>query len=321
MLINNLCNKEEIKSPRNTYGDTLVELGEKNHDIVVLDADLSCSTQTCRFHKAFPDRFFNCGIAEQDMMTTAAGLAFGGKIVFASTFAMFATARCLDQIRNTICYSKLNVKIVATHGGITVGEDGASHQALEDIAYMRAIPDMKVIVPADCTEVNQVIKYAAQTDGPFYIRIPRTNLKSIFDSEKYKFNPSLGVRLKEGKDLTIVSNGETLIEVINAAKRLSEVGIEAEVLHYPMVKPFYPATLVESAQKTKKVAVVENHSIIGGLGTAICEALSVYCPCQVYRIGTKDTFGQSGEQRQLMEFYGLTDKKIYEKIIKFMDVK
>ena len=316
-----LSKNQTVSSPRNCYGDTLVELGEKNPNIVVLDADLSCSTQTCRFAKKFPERFFNCGIAEQDMMTTAAGLAYGGKIAFASTFAMFATARCLDQIRNTICYSKLNVKIVATHGGITVGEDGASHQALEDISYMRSIPDMKVIIPADCTEVKQVIEFAANTPGPMYIRIPRTNLKQIFDPEKYKFNPSAGVKIRDGKDLTIVSNGETLYEVLEAAKMLHEVGIEADVLHYPVVKPFHHIALKESALKTKKVVVVENHSVIGGLGSAVCESLGRYAPSRVYRIGTKDTFGQSGEQRQLMEFYGLTDRKIYEKIIRFMDVK
>lgn len=312
---------EEIKSPRNTYGDTLVALGEKNPNIVVLDADLSCSTQTCKFAQKFPERFFNCGIAEQDMMGTAAGLAYGGKIAFASSFAMFATARCLDQIRNTICYSKLNVKIIATHGGITVGEDGASHQALEDISYMRSIPDMKVIVPADCTEVKQVIEYAAKTSGPMYIRIPRTNLKTIFDPKEYKFNPVAGVKLRDGKDITIVSNGETLIEVLNTAQKLHEVGIEADILHYPVIKPFHHLALKESAAKTKKVVVVENHSIIGGLGSAVCESLCQYIPTKVYRIGTKDTFGQSGEQRQLMEFYGLTSTKIYEKIIKFMDVR
>ena len=316
-----LSKNQEIKSPRNAYGETLVKLGEKNPNIVVLDADLSCSTQTCKFAKAFPERFFNCGIAEQDMMTTAAGLAYGGKTVFASTFAMFATARCLDQIRNTICYSKLDVKIVATHGGITVGEDGASHQALEDISYMRSIPDMKVIVPSDCSEVEQVIEYAANTPGPMYIRIPRTNLKSVFNPETYKFNHTAGVKVKEGDDITIVTNGETLYEVVEAAKKLSEVGIEAEILHYPVVKPFRHIALKQSAKKTGKVVVVENHSIIGGLGSAVCEALCQYYPTKVYRIGTKDTFGQSGEQRQLMEFYGLTDKKIYEKIIEFMDVK
>lgn len=316
-----LSKTQEVKSPRNVYGETLVELGAKNHNIVVLDADLSCSTQTAKFAKAYPDRFFNCGIAEQDMMGTAAGLAYGGKTVFASTFAMFATARCLDQIRNTICYSKLDVKIVATHGGITVGEDGASHQALEDISYMRSIPDVRVIVPADCTEVKEVIKYAASTPGPMYIRIPRTNLKTIFDPEKYKFNPGAGLKLKDGKDLTIVSNGETLWEVLEAAKKLHEIGIEADVLHYPTVKPLHHNVLKESAIKTGKVVVVENHSVIGGLGSAVCETLGQYAPSKIYRIGTKDTFGQSGEQRQLMDFYGLTDKKIYEKILKFMDVK
>jgi len=316
-----LSKEEIIASPRNTYGDTLVELGAKNPDIVVLDADLSCSTQTCRFKKVYPDRFFNCGIAEQDLMGTAAGLAYGGKIAFVSTFAMFATARCLDQIRNTICYSKLNVKIVATHGGITVGEDGASHQALEDIAYMRAIPDMKVIVPCDCVEVKQVIEYAANTPGPMYIRIPRTNLKQIFEPNQYKFNPNVGVKLRDGKDITLVTNGETVIEVLNAAEKLHKIGIEADVLHYPVVKPFHHLELKTSVQKTKKIAVIENHSIIGALGSTICESLCTYCPCKVLRIGTNDTFGQSDEQRQLMEFYGLTDKKIYEKIIEYMDVK
>ena len=320
MLVKNLFDKPEISSPRKTYGQTLVDLGSKNLNIVVLDADLSCSTQTAMFKKAYPERFFNCGIAEQDMITTAAGLAYGGKTVFASTFAMFATTRCLDQIRNTVCYSKLDVKIVATHGGITVGEDGASHQALEDLSYMRSIPDMRVIVPADCREVQQVIEYAAETPLPMYIRIPRTNLKTIFDKD-YKFNPNAGIKLRDGKDLTIVSNGETLYEVLSTAQKLHEVGIEADVLHYPVLKPFHHLALKASAQKTKRVVVVENHSVIGGLGSAVCESLCHYAPSKVYRIGTKDTFGQSGEQRQLMEFYGLTDKKIYEKIIKFMEVR
>ncbi len=315
-----LTKKQGINSPRNVYGDTLVELGKKNPNIVVLDADLSCSTQTARFKKVYPERFFNCGIAEQDLMGTASGLAYGGKTVFASTFAMFATARCLDQIRNTICYSKLDVKIVATHGGVTVGEDGASHQALEDVALMRVLPEMKVIVPSDCREVKQVLEYAANTKGPMYIRIPRTNLNDIFD-EKYKFNAFNGVKLKEGKDLTIVSNGEMLFEVLEAARKLEEIGISAEVLHYPMVKPFHHLVLKDSALKTRKVVTVENHSIIGGLGSAVCESLSQYAPTKVHRIGTKDVFGQSGEQRQLLEFYGLTSNKLYEEIIKFMEVK
>lgn len=310
-----LKNTVEIKSPRNAYGETLVELGKLNEDIVVLDADLSCSTQTQKFAKEFPNRFFNVGIAEQDMMATAAGLALEGKIAFASTFSMFATARCLDQIRNTICYQKLNVKIVATHGGITVGEDGASHQALEDVALMRNLPNMTVIVPADYTEVKQAVKYAMNTEGAFFIRIARTNLQTVFDEEKYELNPNNAVKIQEGKDLTIVTNGETLIEVINCAKMLSEIGINAEILHTPFVKPFFAKDdIIKSAKKTGLVVTVENHSIIGGLGSAVCEVLSENLPTKVIRIGTNDCFGQSGEQRALMNYYGLTAEKLFEKI-------
>ena len=205
----------EIKSPRNAYGEALVELGAKNNDIVVLDADLSCSTQTCQFQKKFPERFFNVGIAEQDMMCCAAGLANEGKIPFASTFAMFATARCLDQIRNSICYPNLNVKIVATHGGVTVGEDGASHQALEDVSYMRSLPNMCVIVPADYNEVKQVIEFAAQHQGPCYIRLARTNLKTVFDNEKYKFNINKAVKIKEGSDLQLSQTAKHCVKLLN----------------------------------------------------------------------------------------------------------
>ena len=312
----------EIKSPRNAYGEALVELGAKNNDIVVLDADLSCSTQTCQFQKKFPERFFNVGIAEQDMMCCAAGLANEGKIPFASTFAMFATARCLDQIRNSICYPNLNVKIVATHGGVTVGEDGASHQALEDVSYMRSLPNMCVIVPADYNEVKQVIEFAAQHQGPCYIRLARTNLKTVFDNEKYKFNINKAVKIKEGSDLTIVTNGETLCEVIECAELLEKAGINAEILHTPVVKPFFAAgDVIESANKTKLVITVENHSIIGGLGSAVCEALSETLPTRVIRIGTKDCFGQSGEQRALMDLYGLTAQKLYEQIIGYVKQK
>ncbi len=311
---------DEIKSPRNAYGETLVELGETNKNIVVLDADLSCSTQTCKFASKFPERFFNSGIAEQDMMTTAAGLAIGGKIPFVSTFAMFATARCLDQIRNSICYPKLNVKIVATHGGITVGEDGASHQALEDVSFMRSLPDMTVIIPSDYNEVKQAVKYALEVDGPCYIRVSRTNLKTVFDESNYKFNPKNAVKLTEGSDVTVVTNGETLIEALNAAKMLEKDDIKAEILHIPVIKPFFAKDdLIKSAQKTKKVITIENHSIIGGIGSIVCETLSENYPCSVLRIGTNDVFGQSGEQRVLMEHYGLTAERLYEKIKKFLD--
>lgn len=312
----------EIKSPRNAYGETLVELGAKNTDIVVLDADLSCSTQTCKFQKAYPERFFNSGIAEQDMMCTAAGLATEGKIPFVSTFAMFATARCLDQIRNSICYPKLNIKIVATHGGITVGEDGASHQALEDISYMRSIPNMTVIVPADYNEVKQVIKYVSEIQGPVYVRLARTNLKTIFDENEYVFNPNKAVKVREGNDVTIITNGETLGEVLDCAQLLQNDGISAEVLHTPVIKPFTVAgDVIESVKKTGVAVSVENHSVIGGLGSAVCETLSENLPTRVLRIGTPDCFGQSGEQRELMDFYGLTGEKLYQTISKYLGKK
>jgi len=310
-----IINREKAKSIRSAYGKTLVELGKENKDVVVLDADLACSTQTAMFGKEFPDRFFNMGIAEQDMITTAAGLASQGKIPFASTFAMFATGRTYDQIRNSVCYPQFNVKIVATHGGITVGEDGASHQALEDVALMRNIPHMSVIVPADCKECEEVIKYAAKHKGPMYIRIARTNVPDIFD-ENYKFEFSKAKIMREGKDVTIVTNGETLAEVIECADILEKAGINAQVINMPVVKPLDNGTILEGAKKTGFVVTVENHSVIGGLGSAICEVLSENLPTPVYRIGINDEFGQSGEQRELMNFYGLTSEKLAEKIQK-----
>ncbi len=309
-----VINREKTCSIRSAYGKTLVELGKTNKNIVVLDADLACSTQTAMFGKEFPERFFNMGIAEQDMMATAAGLASQGKIPFASTFAMFATGRTYDQIRNSICYSQFNVKIVATHGGITVGEDGASHQALEDVALMRNIPHMTVIVPADCKECEEAIKYAANHKGPMYIRIARTNIPDIFD-ENYKFDLK-GKILRQGKDVTIVTNGETLAEVIECADILEKSGIEAQIIHLPVVKPLDNDIILEGAEETGFVVTVENHSIIGGLGSAVCEVLSENKPTSVYRIGINDEFGQSGEQRKLVEFYGLSSEKLAQKIEK-----
>lgn len=308
-----MVDRTKTKSIRAAYGKTLVELGKTNKDIVVLDADLSCSTQTIMFGKEFPERFFNMGIAEQDMMATAAGLASQGKIPFASTFAMFATGRTYDQIRNSICYPKFDVKIVATHGGITVGEDGASHQALEDVALMKNLPNMTVIVPADCKECEEVIKYAAEHQGPMYIRIARTNVPDIFGDD-YKFDLNKAKILKQGKDVTIVTNGETLAEVIECADILAQEGIDAQVINMPVVKPIDNGTILEEAKKTNFVVTVENHSIIGGLGSAVCEVLSENMPTAVYRIGINDEFGQSGEQRKLMEFYGLTAEKLAQSI-------
>lgn len=310
-----LSNNREKQSIRSAYGKTLVELGKIYKDIVVLDADLSCSTQTKLFAKEFPDRFFNVGIAEQNLMVTAAGLAAEGKIPFASTFAMFAAGRAWEQIRNSIAYSKFNVKIVATHGGITVGEDGASHQALEDISIMRSIPNMMVIVPCDYNETVSVIKYAAKHKGPMYIRLARTSVTNIFD-ETYEFNPDKAVLIKEGKDITVITNGETLAEVIDAGEILKDNGINIEILHVPTVKPIDKESIIKSAQKTGNVITVENHSIIGGLGSAVCEVLAENYPVKVTRIGINDEFGQSGEQRALMEFYGLTGEKLAQQIIK-----
>ncbi len=303
----------ECKSVRSVYGSVLVELGKKNKNIVVLDADLSCSTQTQKFAKEFPQRFFNVGIAEQDLMTTAAGLSCIGKIPFVSTFAMFASGRAWEQIRNTICYSNLNVKIAATHGGITVGEDGASHQALEDISLMRSIPNMTVIVPADAEETKQAVEFAASYYGPVYIRIARTSLPDIFDSS-YKFSYNKAQILKEGTDVTLITNGETLVETLDCAKILSDIGINAEVINTPVVKPLDTETIIDSVKKTKRAITIENHSIIGALGSAVCETLSENYPVKVNRIGTNDEFGQSGTAKELMAYYGLNAEKLVQKI-------
>lgn len=303
----------ECQSVRSVYGRTLAELGRQNENIVVLDADLSCSTQTQIFAKEFPSRFFDVGIAEQDLMTTAAGLACCGKIPFVSTFAVFAAGRAWEQIRNTICYNNLNVKIAATHGGITVGEDGASHQALEDVSLMRSIPNMVVIVPADARETAEAIKFAAEYKGPVYIRIARSNLPDVFD-ETYNFDVKKAKIMRQGKDVTIVTNGETLVETLDCAKILSEAGIDAEIINVPVVKPLDSETILNSARKTNRVITVENHSIIGGLGSAVCEVLSENYPVKVTRIGTNDEFGQSGKASELMAYYGLNADKLAKKI-------
>ncbi len=313
-----LINKNDRKSIRSVFGKTLAELGKTNPDIVVLDADLSCSTQTQLFAKEFPDRFFNVGIAEQDMIAMAVGLAAAGKIPFAASFAMFATGRTYDQIRNSACYPEFNVKIIGTHGGVTVGEDGASHQALEDVALMRGIPNMSVIVPADCRECEEVIKFAAENYGPMYIRIPRTNVCNIFD-EKYEFDFCKAQVLEEGEDVSVITNGETLAEVIEAAEMLKKQGYSIQIIHVPVVKPLDGATIIEHVKKTKFVMTVENHSIIGGLGSAICELLSEYYPVPVHRIGVNDTFGQSGKWEQLLEYYGLNSEKLAVSIKRYVD--
>lgn len=305
--------KTKTNSIRKAFGKTLAEIGELNEKIIVMDADLACSTQTKIFADKFPDRFFDCGIAEQNMLATAAGLASEGKIPFVASFAVFVTGRTYDQIRNGICYPNFNVKIVGTHGGVTVGEDGATHQALEDISLMRGLPHMTVIVPADCKECQEAIKYAALHEGPTYIRIPRSNVPDIFD-ENYSFNIHKAVVVEEGTDVSVFTNGETLAEVLLAAEELKNDNISLEVINVPVVKPLDFQTVIESVKKTKFAITVENHSIIGGLGSAICETLADKLPSKVYRFGINDEFGQSGKAEELIEYYGLDSKTLAKRI-------
>lgn len=305
--------KTKTNSIRKAFGKTLAEIGELNEKIIVMDADLACSTQTKIFADKFPDRFFDCGIAEQNMLATAAGLASEGKIPFVASFAVFVTGRTYDQIRNGICYPNFNVKIVGTHGGVTVGEDGATHQALEDISLMRGLPHMTVIVPADCKECQEAIKYAALHEGPTYIRIPRSNVPDIFD-ENYSFNIHKAVVVEDGTDVSVFTNGETLAEVLLAAEELKKDNISLEVINVPVVKPLDFQTVIESVKKTKFAITVENHSIIGGLGSAICETLADKLPSKVYRFGIHDEFGQSGKAEELIEYYGLDSKTLAKRI-------
>ena len=305
--------KNNKQSIRKAFGETLAKLGETNSDIVVLDADLACSTQTKIFADKFPDRFFDCGIAEQNMTATAAGLAAAGKIPFISSFAVFATGRNYDQIRNAICYPGFNVKIVGTHCGVTVGEDGATHQALEDISLMRGLPNMTVIAPADCHECREAIKYAAAHKGPVYIRISRCNVPDIFD-DNYKFDINKALVVQEGNDVSLFTHGETLAEALNAAEQLKRHDISVEVINVPVIKPLDKSTIVNSAKKTRFSVVVENHSIYGGLGSAVCEVLSETIGAKVFRIGINDEFGQSGNSDELLKYYGLDSDSLTEKI-------
>ncbi|SHK05855.1 transketolase [Anaerobranca californiensis DSM 14826] len=305
---------------RDAYGKALVQLGRENKDIVVLDADLSKSTKTASFYKEFPERFFNVGIAEADLMGTAAGLATAGKIPFASTFAIFATGRAYDQIRNSIAYPKLNVKIAATHAGLTVGEDGATHQALEDIALMRAIPNMTVIVPADGPETEGAIKAAAEINGPVYIRLGRSAVPVIND-ENYNFQIGKGVTLKEGNDVTIVATGIMVSQSLAAAEMLEKEGISVEVINIHTIKPIDKELLVKSAEKTGAVVTAEEHNIFGGLGSAVCEVLAQHRPVPVEFVGVEDTFGESGTPDALLQKYRLTPENIVEKVKKVMKRK
>ncbi|WP_291653359.1 transketolase family protein [Clostridium sp.] len=301
------------KATRESYGMALVELGKENEKVVVLDADLSKSTKTCDFKNMFKDRFFNAGIAEQNLMGMAAGFANVGNIPFASTFAVFATGRAFEVIRNSICYPKMNVKIAATHAGITVGEDGGSHQSVEDIALMSALPNMTVIVPADHREAMQATKAAADFVGPVYLRFGRCNTEDIFD-DNYKFEIGKGVELREGNDVAIIATGMMVQKAIEASDKLKEEGINARVINISTIKPIDKELIIKAAKETKGIVTAEEHSIIGGLGATVSQVVTSNHPTIVKTIGIKDTFGESGTPDELMKKYGLTSDEIIKAV-------
>jgi transketolase len=303
---------------RSSYGSALVEIGKEHEELVVLDADLAGSTQTGVFGKAFPERHINCGIAEANMTGVAAGLAASGKVPFMSSFAMFATARNFEQIRNSIGYPHLNVKIAASHAGISVGEDGATHQCLEDIALMRQIPGMVVLNPADDVEAKAAVKAAFEYVGPVYIRLGRLAVPVINNEETYKFEMGKGVVVKEGTDVTIFATGLEVCEAIQATEMLEEDGISAEVINIHTIKPIDKELVIASATKTGKVVTVEEHFCIGGLGSAVCEVLSENAPTKVLRIGIDDVFGESGPALELIHKYELDAEGIYKKVKAFV---
>lgn len=293
---------------RQSYGEALAKLGEENKDIVVLDADLSGATKTSIFAKKFPNRFFDMGIAEQDMMGTAVGLSTFGKIPYVSTFAMFAAGRAYDQVRNTIAHTDSNVKICATHAGITVGEDGATHQMLEDIGMMRMVPKMTVISPSDDVQTKWVIEEISKINGPFYIRLSRLSTPVIYDEEfvkinNIKFKIGKGIQIGEGTDGSIIATGVTVAEALKAQAILKQKGINVRVIDLHTIKPIDKELVIKCAKETKKIITIEDHNIVGGLGSAVCETLSEECPTKVIRMGIKDTFGESGKAEELMKHF------------------
>ncbi len=306
-------NFENKKATRQSYGEALAELGRVNENVVVLDADLAGATKTGIFLKEFPNRFFNMGIAEQDMIATAAGLSTCGKIPFASTFAVFATGRVYDQIRNSICYPNLNVKICATHCGISVGEDGATHQMLEDINLMRGLPNMTVISPADDTEAKWAVKKAAEINGPVYIRFGRASTPIIYD-ETANFELGKAIQFGEGKDATVFATGIMVAEALKAKEELEKENINIRVVDIHTIKPIDKETIVKCAKETEKLISIEEHNIIGGLGTAVSEVLTDNYPKKLIRLGIKDCFGKSGSASELLKYFGLTSDKIIEAI-------
>lgn len=297
------------KATREAYGNALAAVGAKNKNIVVLDADLSKSTKTNVFKEQFPDRFFNVGIAEQNLISVGAGLAAAGKIPFVSSFAMFATGRAFEQIRNAVCYPKLNVKVCATHAGITVGEDGATHQSLEDIACMRVLPNMTVVVPADEAETTSVIEWAANYQGPVYVRLGRAGVDDTTPAG-YQFVPGKSQTLVEGDDLTIIACGALVGPAVEGAKELAQAGISARVINMASIKPIDKDAIVKAAQETGAILTAEEHNVLGGLGSAVAEVVVQEAPVPMAFVGVQDSFGESGTPKELMAKYGLTAKDI-----------
>lgn len=305
-------NLDKKVATRASYGETLAEIGEDKR-IVVLDADLAEATKTSVFAKKYPERFFDMGIAEQDMLSTAAGLASAGQIPFVSTFAMFAAGRAYDQIRNSICYPKMNVKICATHAGVTVGEDGATHQMLEDISLMRTLPNMTVICTSDDIQTRWAVKEIAKLDKPVYLRLCRLATPVIYE-EGQKFELGKGMQIGEGTDATVIATGVVVQEAIKAKEELEKQGINIRVIDMHTIKPIDKELVIKCAKETKKIITIEDHSIIGGLGSAVCEVLSEENPTKVIRMGVKDSFGKSGKAEELLEYFGLTARSIIEKV-------
>lgn len=303
---------------RESYGNALVELGKEHEDLVVLDADLAAATKTAMFQKVFPERHIDCGIAECNMVGVAAGLAATGMVPFASSFAMFAAGRAFEQIRNSVGYPKLNVKIGATHAGISVGEDGATHQCNEDIALMRTIPGMVIINPSDDVEARAAVKAAYEHHGPVYLRFGRLAVPVINDNEEYKFELGKGITLKDGKDVTIIATGLPVSESLEAAEMLEKDGISVRVINIHTIKPLDEEIIEKAAKETGKLVTVEEHSVIGGLGSAVCDVVAEKAPAKVMKIGINDVYGESGPALELIKKYGLDAESIYKKVKEFV---
>lgn len=306
---------------REAYGKALAALANTNENVVVLDADLSKSTKTADFKAVAPERFFNMGIAEGNMMGVAAGLSTCGKVPFVSTFAMFAAGRAFEQIRNSICYPKLNVKVCATHAGLTVGEDGASHQAIEDISLMRSVPNMVVINPADDIETEAAIKAVAEMEGPCYVRLGRMAVSRVNDESNYNFVIGKGITLAEGNDVAIIATGIMVEAALEAKEELAKEGINARVINIHTIKPIDEELIIKAAKETGVIVTAEEHSVIGGLGSAVAEVVSENCPVPVLRVGVKDTFGESGKPNELLEKYGLTSNDMVNKVKEVIKLK